>query len=73
MDYRDILDKIEVSTLVIVGEYDMVTPVWAAEYLHKHIKNSELVIIPGASHFTKLEAPVIFNRVLRHFLQNFTN
>lgn len=72
VDYRNILGEIKVPTLVIVGEYDMVTPVWAAEYLHKHIKNSELVIIPGASHFTKLEAPVVFNQVLRHFLQHFT-
>ena len=73
VDYRSILPKIKLPTLIIAGEYDIVTPVWTAEYLHEHIPGSELVVIPQVGHLTKLENPVMFNQVLLHFLQNYTN
>ena len=70
IDFRKILPDIRIPTLVIVGDLDMVTPVWASEYLQEHIKNSKLVIIPGAGHLTKLEKPLLFNEALEDFLES---
>ena len=70
IDFRPILADIKTPTLIIVGELDMITPVWAAEYLHKNIPNSKLIIIPGVGHLSKLESPVLFNKALREFLQS---
>ena len=70
IDFRPILADIRVPTLIIAGELDIVTPVWAAEYLHQHINESKLVIIPAAGHLTKLESPTLFNRTLANFLQS---
>lgn len=67
-DFRDILDQIHVPTLIIVGEFDVVTPVWAAKYLNEHIKGSHLVVIPGSGHLTKLENPILFNHAVSEFL-----
>lgn len=68
VDYREILEDIKVPTLIIVGEYDLVTPVAASKFLHQQIKNSELAIIPNASHLTKIESPIIFNQYVENFL-----
>jgi 3-oxoadipate enol-lactonase len=70
-DFRDKIDNIKVKTLIIVGEYDVVTPVWAAQFLQQHIKNSSLVIIDNAGHLTKLEQPQQFNQIVSNFLDNY--
>ncbi|MBP9743035.1 MAG: alpha/beta hydrolase, partial [Burkholderiales bacterium] len=69
IDFRAILDKIHVPTLIIVGELDVMTPIQSAQYLHTHIRNSKLYIIPQTGHLTNLENPVLFNNRLRKFLQ----
>ena len=43
-DWRDILPIIEVPTLIISGETTFEIDLKCADYLHKSIKNSELVI-----------------------------
>jgi len=55
-------------TLVIAGEEDRVTPPQESEILAKGISDSILALIPGAGHFSMLENPVAFNRILRRFL-----
>ena len=64
---QSLLSMIDVPTLIICGEYDMVTPINCSKYLHQNIKNSKLEIIPNAGHLTKLEQPLIFNNVLKKF------
>lgn len=44
------LDKINVPTLIIWGEYDKITPLNDAKIMHKLIKDSKLHIIKGAKH-----------------------
>ena len=68
-DYRNGKVKIDVPTLIVVGEKDRLTPVKYAEFFHKHIPNSKLVVIEGASHMVMLEKPEEFNRVLEEFLE----
>lgn len=62
------LGRITAPTLVIVGEMDTVTPVAESSALSEGIPNSKLVVIEKAGHFSMLERPVEFNRVLRGFL-----
>lgn len=71
-DFRAVLPRINVPTLVIVGEEDVVTPPSASEFLAKHIPGASLVTIPGAGHLTNLERPVAFNSALEAFLSRHT-
>jgi pimeloyl-ACP methyl ester carboxylesterase len=67
-DTRNSLSQIEAPTLVICGDEDPVTPPHESEILAKGIRNSTLSVIPDAGHFSMLEKPVAFNRLLRRFL-----
>ncbi len=67
-DSTDDLAKINVPTLVIVGENDKVTPPDAARKIHEHVGGSRLVVIPEAGHLSNLEAPEAFNGALAEFL-----
>jgi len=67
-DFRSVLSKISVPTLVLVGEEDVVTPPAASEFLAAQISNAVLVRIPQAGHLTNIEKPKEFNAALRRFL-----
>lgn len=67
-DSSDELTKIDVPTLVIVGENDGVTPPDAARKIHEHVGGSRLVVIPEAGHLSNLEAPEAFNGAVAEFL-----
>jgi 3-oxoadipate enol-lactonase len=62
------LKAIAVPTLVLVGEFDAVTPPLAAANLAAQIRGSTLVHIPGAGHLSNLENPDAFNAAVRAFL-----
>ncbi|MEX1139425.1 MAG: alpha/beta fold hydrolase [Bacteroidota bacterium] len=63
------LSAIKVSTLIMVGELDTLTPPAASESMHKLIKGSALHVIPGAAHMSNLENPAFFNSHLVDFLK----
>ncbi|MEM3577479.1 MAG: alpha/beta fold hydrolase [Candidatus Bathyarchaeia archaeon] len=69
LDYSELLPKIKVPTLIIVGDLDIVTPVSSAETINKSIKGSILQIIPSVGHLPNREAPEKFNNLLEEFLQ----
>ena len=62
------LTKIDVPTLIIVGENDGVTPPDASRKMHEHIRGSRLVVVPNAGHLSNLESPDEFNGALADFL-----
>jgi len=68
-DFRAILPHINVPTLVIVGDEDVVTPPPEAEFLARNIPGAKLVTIPGAGHLTNIEKPEAFNAALEAFLK----
>ncbi len=70
-DSTEDLSRINVPTLVIVGENDGVTPPEAARKIHEHVGGSKLVVIPGVGHLSNLEAPDEFNKALSEFLSQF--
>ncbi len=67
-DTTAFLDKLGIPTLIIVGEEDKLIPPENSIKMNKLIEDSELVKIPGAGHFTNIEAPVIFNQEVEKFL-----
>jgi pimeloyl-ACP methyl ester carboxylesterase len=70
-DFRAVLPRFHVPTLVIVGAEDTVTPPSDSEFLAQHIPGAMLVTIPGAGHLTNIEQPEAFNTALETFLQRY--
>jgi pimeloyl-ACP methyl ester carboxylesterase len=62
------LDKIEVPTLLILGDRDVPQIKATIEALEKGIRGSKKVIIKGAGHMVNMEQPDEFNRVVLAFL-----
>lgn len=69
-DQTDILSKIEVPVLVVVGSEDAVTPPSEAEAMHALIEGSRLRVIEGAGHVSNVERPEEFDRALALFLES---
>jgi 3-oxoadipate enol-lactonase len=67
-DSVDTLKTINVPTLVVTGDEDILTGVSEAELLHRHIPGSQLRVIPKAGHYSPWEQPEGAARLLRQFL-----
>jgi pimeloyl-ACP methyl ester carboxylesterase len=68
-DAWDLLPQIDVPTLLISGSRDAFTPRSAAERMARRIRGSELMVIPGATHYAALEYPEMLNLRLEKFLR----
>lgn len=55
---EDILERVDVPTLVIAAERDNFTPAPLAEHMAEAIPNAELFMLRGASHAAPVEQPV---------------
>jgi pimeloyl-ACP methyl ester carboxylesterase len=67
-DSTDLLASIDVPTLVVVGDQDVITPPKEARAMHQQIRGSRLEIIPGAGHLSNMERPAAFNAALSDFV-----
>ncbi len=52
-----ILPTIDVPTLIIASEFDSFTPLHRSELMNQSIPESEMVVLPGASHAGPIELP----------------
>lgn len=66
------LSTIDVPTLIIVGEEDVLTPPRESRVLHEGIRGSTLQEISGAGHVSNLERPAAVNHVLSEYLAALT-
>jgi 3-oxoadipate enol-lactonase len=64
----DVLATLDVPTLVVVGNQDILTPRGDSEELAERIPGAELVVISGAAHGLMIEHATTFNRVVLDFL-----
>lgn len=64
-----IAKKIQLPTLIISGEQDLVTPQKFQRELHAEIKGSQFIQIPYGSHCTQLDFPDYINLKIEDFLQ----
>ena len=67
-DSVDILKTINVPTLLVTGDEDILTGVSEAELLRQHISGSQLRVIAKAGHYSPWEQPEETSRLLRQFL-----
>lgn len=65
-----VASRLTMPTLVLVGTKDVVTPrTTCAEPIFKSLKNGKIEIFEGIGHLLKLEAPQMFNNVVRDFAE----
>jgi len=62
------LNKIELPTLIIVGDEDVATVPLKSERMHAAISASKLKIIPRAGHSSSIEEPAAVTRAIGEFL-----
>jgi 3-oxoadipate enol-lactonase len=67
-DSRETLKTIDVPTLVVVGEEDVITPPSESEAMVASLPRARLLTLPGAGHLTPLERPEEFNKAVLDFL-----
>jgi len=62
------LSRIDVPTLIVVGEEDVITPPSVAAAMERAIPGARRVVLPGVGHLTNFEAPLAFNEALASFM-----
>jgi pimeloyl-ACP methyl ester carboxylesterase len=67
-DSVETLKTINVPTLLVTGDEDMMTGISEAELMHRHIPDSQIRVIPKAGHYSAWEQPEEAARLLRQFL-----
>lgn len=68
-DQRDRAAGIDVPTLVLVGDEDMITPPALSTELAALIPGAEMQSIPAAGHLANIEQPAAFNAAIDAFLK----
>jgi 3-oxoadipate enol-lactonase len=63
------LPSIPVSTLIVVGEHDAITPPGVSEAMNKAIRNPTMVIIKRAGHMSPMEQAEDMTTALRRFVE----
>jgi 3-oxoadipate enol-lactonase len=67
-DSIETLKTVNVPTLLVTGDEDILTGVNEAELMRRHIAASQLRVIPKAGHYAPWEQPQDVAKVLRQFL-----
>ncbi len=63
--------RINLPTLLIVGEDDKLTPLKYARQLHDSIPGSKLVVISQAGHMVMLEKPAEVSQIIAEFVEKY--
>lgn len=71
-DSTPLLPKIDVPTLLIVGQHDAITTVDMMQDDAAAIAGAKLAVIPSAGHMAPLERPTAVNEEIRRFLKSLT-
>ena len=66
---KEDLEQMETPILVIVGDHYDISIAHTLE-MHEILNNSELFVVPGATHFVHEEKPDLLHRVVHDFLAN---
>lgn len=56
-DHRQDLPKVTIPSLTMQCSEDSIVPLESAEYLHRHLKNSKLVVMKATGHYPQLSSP----------------
>ena len=67
-DVMDQLSRLSLSTLIVCGSDDKMTPLRYSEFLRDHIHGACLEVVPNAGHMVMLEQPDLVSDLLADFL-----
>jgi pimeloyl-ACP methyl ester carboxylesterase len=67
-DLRPFMPRIVVPTLLVWGSLDTDTPLSAAREMERLIPDAGLVVLEGAGHYSYLDQPARFARIVSHFI-----
>jgi pimeloyl-ACP methyl ester carboxylesterase len=67
-DLRPFMPSIGVPTLLVWGSQDSDTPLEAAHEMERLIPDAGLVVLEGAGHYSYLDQPARFARIVSHFI-----
>ncbi len=67
-DNRADLEKVAIPTLILQCSEDVIAPLAVGDFVHKHIPNSELVILKATGHCPNLSAPDEVITAIRGFV-----
>ena len=59
---------IDVPTLIVVGDEDVLTPPKEGRKLHAAIAGSRIEVLKEAGHLSNVERPAAFNTVVSEFI-----
>jgi 3-oxoadipate enol-lactonase len=65
---RDLLARVQVPALIVLGEHDVQGIHTIGSVLASEIPAAETIIVPGAAHHPQMEQPAEFNRIVLDFL-----
>ena len=68
-DQSELLPQIHQDTLLIWGEKDTATPLSDGQMMEKRIPHAGLVVLKGAGHYSFLDQPGIFRRVMESYFE----
>jgi pimeloyl-ACP methyl ester carboxylesterase len=68
-DARDVLPSIDVPTLIITGDKDLMTPLFTARKMNRLVAGSRLIVLEGGSHYTPIEFPHEIGGEVQRFVQ----
>jgi pimeloyl-ACP methyl ester carboxylesterase len=68
-DRADLLPRLTVPALILVGEEDEITPPEESHRMARAIPGARTAVLPEAGHLASLERPDAFNRALDEFLR----
>lgn len=68
-DKKEVLEQINIPTLIIGGSKDTITPLRLQEEIHHRIPQSEFHIVPLGSHCTQLDMPEMVNLIIERFFK----
>lgn len=71
-DRRADVAQIDLPTLIVCGDEDVMTPLKLSQHLHDQIARSELVVIPGVGHMAAIQEPSVVARAVEGFLARLT-
>ena len=68
-DSSELLGKITCPTLILCGAEDALMPPTESRFIHEHLFQARLVLIPGAGHLANWEDPAVFTAAMAGFLE----
>lgn len=64
------MEAVDIPTLLLWGEYDIIVPVTIAERMHQVMAGSEFVVIPEADHGVPFKQPDVFASYVERFMKS---